>query len=224
MYSAEEVGIETELKIGDASLPEKVKAENEKTSLRLLCSDQVTRYELSPTLFYANKTSQQADFSSGPRSVLTAALTNLQIVKEEDLSWEQVEEFRRDDSARQKYRRLVRWIDRELECNDCAAIEDMIAIRLDDYEWALKKHGLKASLGSLSSVIDPKFLSATSVAVGGITLAAGEIWGLFVGTSIVIGKVAAEFATMKIDGEDERREKNFEIAYVHEVKKALNQR
>jgi len=46
--------------------------------------------------------------------ISSAAITDLDLVEETELSWDQVLEFRRDSDARLKYRRLVRWLDSEL--------------------------------------------------------------------------------------------------------------
>jgi len=141
------------------------------------------------------------------------------LVDEDSLTWEQVQEFRKDTEARAKYKRLVRWIDEELKTKSPAAVQDLIAIRLDDYEWSIKKHGMKTKLGALSCVLDPKFLVAASTVVGASTLAGGELWAALSAATVTIGGAAVSFGKACIDALDERRKENYEVAYIHDIKK-----
>ncbi|MCP3998852.1 MAG: hypothetical protein GY722_27840 [bacterium] len=167
--------------------------------------------------------SQEQEYRPGTHQVLAAALSDLQIVDESQLSWEQVLEFRRDSDARLKYRRLMRWIDSQLNEYSPCEIEERFALKLDDYEWALRKHGIKSALGTVSCLIDPKFLASVSAAVAGTAVAAGGLWAALTGLTLVAGKAVATFGTAAIDAADERRGSNYEIAYAHEIKKRLGQ-
>ncbi len=197
------------------------KAKNEKQSLRLLCSDFQKQFGIAPTILYENLSNRNAEFQTGRSEVLTAAISNVALVNERDLSWEQIIEFRKDAEARVKYRRFARWVDAELRSKSPKEVEDLIATRLNDYEWALRKHGLKTLIGNLSCLLDPKFLGGTSATVTAAAVAGGGIWAALAGTSLAIGKVALTFGTAAIDSLDQRRQENYEVAYVHEVKKKL---
>ena len=123
----------------------------------------------TPTVFHATRDGYRADFPDGPSEVLISAITDLALVEEASLDWEQVLEFRKDSDARMKYRRFVRWITSELMARTPAQVQDVLSSRLEDYEWALRKHGLKTVLGALDATLDPKFLTAmstTAVAAG----------------------------------------------------------
>ncbi|HYG36614.1 MAG TPA: hypothetical protein VEC99_17605, partial [Clostridia bacterium] len=96
-------------------------------------------------------------------------------------------------------------------------VEDLIAVRLDDYEWACRKHGLKSTLGTLSCLLDPKFLGVTSATIGASALLGDHFWASLVGASLVVGKAAISFGTTAIEGLEERRKTNYEVAYIHEV-------
>ncbi|MGA2028490.1 MAG: hypothetical protein ABSG87_00240 [Verrucomicrobiota bacterium] len=41
------------------------------------------------------------------------------------------------------------------------------------------------------------------------------------GASLVLGRAIVNFGTARIDGLDERRKENYEVAYVHEIQKQL---
>ena len=96
-----------------------------------------------------------------------------------------------------------------------------MAVRLDDYDWALKKHGIKASLGALTCLLDAKFLGATSATVAAGAFAGGKLWAGLAGATLTIGQALVKFGTTMIDGLDERRKDNYEIAYLREVEKQL---
>lgn len=202
---------------------EKQKEKIAEAGLRLLCSELQKTFQVAPTIFYQAPRNLIKAFPNGSQEVLTAALINIAMVEEEQLSWDQIKEFRKDSKARTKYRRLVRWVDDELKKKkrSPAEIEDLIATRLDDYEWAMKKHGLKASVGALSCLLDPKFLGATSATIAAGAMAGGGVWAALAGSTLAVGRAAVSFGTTFIDGLDQRRKTNYEVAYVHDIKKRL---
>jgi hypothetical protein len=195
--------------------------ENERRSLFALCSDLATNYGRLPTIFFHNQTARETDMPGGPHSVLFAAITDVGLVDEKAISWDQVLEFRKDIDARTKYRRFVRWIDAELRAQSASEVGDLVAFRLDDYEWALKKHGISTWLGAITSLIDPKFIGAASAVAAATTLSSDKLWGALMGLSLAIGKAAVTFGTTKLSAVQERRSTNYEVAYVHEIKRQL---
>lgn len=217
LLSTQELGIPLDLeRSGENRSP----AENEQQSLRLLC-EELGQFGASPTIFYENRRVQGEEFPSGPSEVLTAAISNIAMVDEKELSWDQVIEFRKDKETRAKYRRFVRWVDKELSTKTPAEVEDLVATRLDDYEWALKKHGLASSLGTLSCLIDPKFLGATSATVAATAFSVDGFWAAVMAAGLTAGRALVTFGTTAINGIDTLRSTNYEIAYVHEIKKSF---
>jgi hypothetical protein len=197
-------------------------AENERRTLFALCSDLATQYGRLPTIFFHNQKAREAEMPSGSHFVLFTAIIDIALVDEASLSWEQVIEFRKDAEARTKYRRLVRWIDTELQSHSPSEVGDLVAFRLDDYEWALRKHGISTLLGSISSLLDPKFIGAASAVVAATTLSSEKQWGALMGLSIAVGKAAVTFGTTKLAAIQERRANNYEVAYIHEIKSKLS--
>jgi hypothetical protein len=215
--AAEEVGIE----IVRRDIGEKSAAEEEEKSLRFLVSQFSKDLGVAPTLFYHAAASCQREFPTGSRRVLAASISQIAMVDEKQLTWEQALEFRKDMDVRNKYRRVVRWIDDELRSKSPEEVRDLIALRLDDYEWALRKHGMKAAIGALSCLLDPKFLGATSATVAATGLIAGGAWAALAAATVAVGRAVLSFGTTYIDSLDERRRNNYEVAYVHEVRKEL---
>ena len=75
-----------------------------------------------------------------------ACLENLQIVNEENTNWQQVLEFRSDSESKEKYRRMIHWLDGSMVGKSESFIQDELSLRIKDYEAAYKKHGFKTLL------------------------------------------------------------------------------
>ena len=89
-------------------------------------------------------------YQKGDRQTVIATLSNLQIVDENQLTWEQVTEFRSDRENQEKYRRFLHWLSVSLAGRSQALVDEEILQKLTDYEAALKKHGIRTVLGVLS--------------------------------------------------------------------------
>lgn len=215
--AAEEAGIDLEQAEGE----NQSSSETEAQHLRLLCSEFQRQFQIAPTIFYHAQGSCKKEFPKGRNQILTAAISNIAMVDENSLDWQQIIEFRKDSETRKKYRRFVRWVDTEMKEKAPEEIEDLIAIRLDDYQWVLKKHGIKVSLGTLSCLLDPKFVGAVSATVAATAVAGGGVWAALAGASLAVGQAVVSFGTALIDGLDQRRKDNYEVAYIHEVHKRL---
>ena len=207
--------------VGDTTPSPNEARANERRSLLALTSDMAATLGRSPTIFYHNQQARDADFRPGAESVLMAAIRDIALVDESSLSWQQILDFRHDTEARTKYRRIVRWLDSELRSAEPTAMMDIIALRLDDYEWALRKHGISTSLGVVSTMIDPKVIGAASAVAATTSLAGTALWGALAGASIVVGKAVLTFGTSHIAELDRRRGSNYEVAYIHELRRAL---
>lgn len=172
---------------------------------------------------FPSMASLDADYSlsEGGRSTIAVALNNLQIVDEDTLTWDQVLEFRKDKDSRKRYRRLLHWFDKELLERPQSFIEDEISIKLEDYEQALKKHGIKTMLGAISESLDGRFLLSEAAIAGAGSLLGNPTLGLLAAGGIMVGKVAVKAAEMFLDLDDVIRDKGSEIAWVYEVKQEL---
>ena len=63
-------------------------------------------YHVPVVPVYPFASTRDHDYSPGDQHVVISTLSDLGIAKEEDLTWDQVLEFRRDTVSRKKYRRL----------------------------------------------------------------------------------------------------------------------
>jgi hypothetical protein len=161
-------------------------------------------------------------YGEGDRDVVVTALDNLNIVDEKLLTWEQVTEFRKDEDSQMKYRRFLHWLDKEMVGKSQIYIEDEIAIRLDNYESALAKHGIKTIVGAIEESLDGKmFLQAFAIA-DRLNLAGHPTLGFLVGTGIIAGKIIIRLIQVKLGYDDIERSQDGEISWVYEAKRQLN--
>ncbi|WP_302117410.1 hypothetical protein [Allorhodopirellula heiligendammensis] len=122
--------------------------------------------------------------SPGDFQVVSASIESMELIDEEKLSWEQVMEVRRDSKARRSLRRFLNWLDLEYSGKPADAVKDAICLRFEDYNEALKKHGLTTKTGVLSSAYDASlFLSLFALLAEGdpsdlTKLVAGSILGI----------------------------------------------
>lgn len=163
---------------------------------------------------YESEEKRDSEYHEGNGEAVVMALGNLQIVDEDKVTWGQVIEFRKEEESRRKYRRFLHWLDKGMVGKSQAFLEDEISERLEDYEWALKKHGIKTVLGTIDEALDGKYL----IGAGGLALAGHPILGLL-GAGLLIGsKVGVKLKQTKLDFDDVERGLNSEISWVYEVK------
>jgi hypothetical protein len=159
------------------------------------------------------------EYRVGETETIVTAVENLGIVNEARLDWQQVMDFRNDPDAKIRLRRMRHWFDFELVGKPMSYVTDAIATRLDDYEWALKKHGIETVTGSLSEVLDVRFLSAASAAMAGLAVAGGPSWAAIGAAGLLLGKATLSVTTKLVDLEDRKRGKGSEVAFIHELKR-----
>jgi hypothetical protein len=75
-------------------------------------------------------------------------------IVEDKLTWEQVLEFRQDKTTKTKLDRLRRWFNIDLLKKSEEEIKNILGQKIDDYQWALKKHGIQTLIGG-STIMDP---------------------------------------------------------------------
>lgn len=168
---------------------------------------------------YDLATDKDSAYHEGDRQVAVATLANLEIVDEGQLTWEQVLEFRADKEAKRKYERFLHWLDKEMLGKSQAFIEDEISMKLEDYERAIKRHGIKTVIGTIEEALDGRYLLGASGVAGSLTLAGHPVLGMLVAGLLVGGKMGVKLMQTKLDFDDVERGLNSEISWVYEAKK-----
>lgn len=98
------------------------------------------------------------------RSAYEVCISNMPVIIEENLKWEQVLDMRQDTRSMKKIHRFRRWVD--LECNGKSKNEIIQSLEkaIDDYKYALNKHGIMTAIGGVTTI-----LSASSTVIDALS-------------------------------------------------------
>lgn len=115
------------------------------------------RYNLDvvPVYLDASAFEQEAEIplDNAQSKVISVCIDNFPKIAEENLDWEQVLDFKRDDASVDALYRFHRWIRLELNDKSKNEIEDILIKDLEDYKFSLKKHGILTTTGAISTVV-----------------------------------------------------------------------
>lgn len=155
-------------------------------------------------------------FSEGATIAYQGALNNLPIVNAE-IGWDEVRSFRQDSEAVRKYRDLRLWLAEGLKSTSEQHATDLIAQRIEDYRWAIRKHGLLTVTGALANLWDWKQSVALVAGVGAASTLGGPAVAALVGGLALTSGVGAYFAQRKIAKEDMTRGPGREVAILVDI-------
>lgn len=94
------------------------------------------------------------------KDVLAICILDFPLVKEDELSWEQVLDFRRDKKRIEQLRQFINWSKQISKEKTPEQIKEMIESEMYEYKMALKEHGVKTATTSFSTIVS----SASAVA------------------------------------------------------------
>jgi len=169
----------------------------------------VLSYSKFPTFYH--------DFRPGVQIAYDAALNNLPVVDPARVTWDEIVEFRNDPDAKRKYRDLKLWLHHALQAESIQHATDLIAQRIDDYAWAIRKHGLQTRIGALTQIFDYKQGATTAVVSGAAALLAGPVAAAIAGGFMVGAQAAAWLAERRLDLRDAIRGPNREVAILYDA-------
>jgi hypothetical protein len=173
-------------------------------------------YRCEAVPVYASEAGREREYVRGDRTVVVAALTDLQIVDEDQLTWDQVMAFRQDADASHKYRRFLHWLE-GMAGEPRSYVEDEIGIRLEDYEAALQKHGIRTAKGVLRWLLsDEAVTKALGIAGGIMALTGSPVWGLLAGGGYLVKETLFRLWDDHVDLQDIEAQ-HADIAWVYEV-------
>ena len=178
----------------------------------------IKAYGINTVNIYGSENTRMKEFTEGDRRVVVASLEGIGIIDETTLTWEQILDFRKDTNARHKYIRFLHWLDKDMIGRSPAYIEDEISLRLQDYERSLKNHGIKTVIGTVSEVLDGKYIIGSSSIVAGLSLSGHPVLGFLVGAGLLIGKVVIKISETALSFDDNELGINSEVSWVYEVK------
>jgi hypothetical protein len=164
-----------------------------------------------------------ASFGSGPALAFQAALLNLPVVVEHALPWAQVLAFRADKEATRKYRDLRLWLRSGVSASTLSEAVDLIAQKVDDYTWAIRKHGLETRLGSFSSVLNWQSAGSAVVAASAAGAAGGPLWAALGGGLVLFSEISAYVVKRNLLARSISRGPHREVALLYDAQKRVEQ-
>jgi hypothetical protein len=153
---------------------------------------------------------------------ITAALEQIPVAIDSELSWEQVADFRRDSEAQRKYRELHFWLEHGMNAKSKSHATDIIEQKIGDYRWAIRKHGIKTRIEVISSIFALSSIVPTAGGIVSNAAAHDPLYGALAGGGLVIAGVTAWAAKRNLELEDIKRGPNREVAYLYELQKLVN--
>jgi hypothetical protein len=129
------------------------------------------------------------------QSDVSITMASLSLVDATRAPWEQILEFRRDDGARDKLRRLRLFALANYSGKSRSFIEDDISVKVSDYEAAVRKWGFDTKYGAFTMLLSSKTLAGALTGSLISTLFGAPLPALAsagVGVGLEIGRIALE--------------------------------
>lgn len=181
-------------------------------------AEEYSRKGIIVTPVYSTEEAFIADIGAGKTRNFQAALSHIPVIEEEKVEWRQILDFRKDKDSVRKYRKLRMWLRDTMEATTLDEAADIIGLKLDDYEFVLKKHGFSTVLGGLSQIIDwAENNKSTSAAVLAAWLS-GPIFGGIASAGLAVGAVIWVGERM-LERNEIARGEGEEIAVLLDIKK-----
>jgi hypothetical protein len=185
-----------------------------------IAKDFARAYEIPVVPIFQHSGISDFLYFGGEREAVWMTLHNIHIPDEKLLEWSQILEFRKDEDAKRKYRKLLYWLDKEMIGKSQSFVEESISINLEEYEIAMKKHGLKTIVATVEQALDGRIITGASSAVGALTLSGYPIFGILAGAGLIIGKIAVQLAKAKISFDDVEIGMHSEISWIYKLKQS----
>ncbi len=166
---------------------------------------------------YASTGAYLRRFSKGENIAYEGALKNIPLVKAATAPWDQILAFRGDADAVRKYRDFRLWLRSGLKAESPQHAADIIGQMIDDYRWAIKRHGLQTSVGVFRTVFDWKESKLTLAATGLAAVTGGPIGAAIAGGLSVALQIGAWLTERRLDAKDIGRGPNREVAILYDI-------
>jgi hypothetical protein len=161
----------------------------------------------------------EKEYPAGDKSAYCSVIENIPDIIEDETSWEQILEFRKDRESIKKYRSFHLWLSDCIKDGNVNNLSDLLSKKLEDYEWALKKHGLKTTIGYLSLLSDWQEISKIAGASVAAAFIGGPVISILSAGLMVGSKVTIKLLESKIQKQDITQ--RAEIAYLYDINNKL---
>ena len=146
-----------------------------------------------------------------------AAFENIPSVDPELITWEQVKQLRADTNSLTRVRNLRVWFVDGLKGESVAQAADILAKRIEDYSFALQKHGVDTLIGSMKTLINWERLAKATGVGSFVALQATPMWALAAGAATLGAEVAIQLAERASVLADVQRGPGSEVAVLMEL-------
>jgi hypothetical protein len=136
-------------------------------------------------------------------------LPSLALIDTEKASWRHIFEFRMDEHARLKLRRLRLFMESVYSGKSKEFIEDDLCMRLQDYENATKEWGFETTMSSLELVLSSKsFMGAAAASASALVLGHPSLatFAAASGATVELGRISLHVAKRAYDLSKMRRD------------------
>lgn len=168
---------------------------------------------------YATEDRFDKEFPDGSHLAYQAALESIPVLDNAGVEWAQVLQLRQDPSAIRKLRDLRLWLEVGVKAASVSQAQELIEQKLQDYQWALKKHGLKTITGGLSTLLEWETPAVAAAAGALASVVGGPIWAALAGGVAVAGKITVWVAERRIDHKDAVRGPHREVALLYDLRR-----
>jgi hypothetical protein len=180
---------------------------------------QASGYAIAPV--YLSDAAFHFDHPVGPAAVYQAAITEIPDIDEAATSWDEILEFRHDAAALGLYRAFRLWANDAVKAESVAHAQDLIGQRLENREWALRKHGFNTVVGSMTSILSWDGLASVAGSAGLAAYFASPRWAAISAGGVIVAKSALWLAQRNIERAELARSAQAEVAIICEARRRL---
>lgn len=101
--------------------------------------------------------------TKSPQNAIEVCIKLIPEIVEEKLEWKQVEEIRKDKKSFESLRRFWNWFDIEMKDKTNREVEEILETKLEEYKFALKKHGILTIIGGFTTVLSSTSTLLTAI-------------------------------------------------------------
>ena len=117
----------------------------------------LTEFELETQLIrerqLTNPESVKEEDTFVNENAITISIQDFPSIIEEELSWEQVLDIRKDKKNKERLKRFTEWSSKNLNTKSPEEIRETLEYELEEYKKAIKEHGIKTVAGAFSTLI-----------------------------------------------------------------------
>jgi hypothetical protein len=163
-------------------------------------------------------------FTEGEVTAYEGALNNITIVNGDAISWDQIIEFRKDPESVRKYRDLRLWLRSGLQAESVGHETDIIGQKIDDYGWAIQKHGFETTIGAFKQLFDWKKSGFTVAAASAAGALAGPVGASIVTGLTIAAEIGVSLVERKLQAKEIERGENRSIAILYDIQQRFGQK